>query len=337
MLQVILLILKVIGITLAVLVGLILLIVLLILLVPFRYGGSAAYPVKKDESGDGIALTASGKITWLLHFLNISISYDNTGSVVILKVLGIRIVSTAPEDVAKKEEKQRKKREKAKAKRRKRREKEKKKRKTEGKPKTEEKPIAEDKPKTEEKPKTEAKTKTEVKTRIEDKPKTEEKQKQKEKTGEKPKEKSEKKKENRVTGFIKKLGMYKDFSDDYRVRRAFKYIMGKVKTVMKRVLPGKLEGHIHYGFENPATTGKIAGLASLFLGLWGGHVEITPDFENKVIDADVKFKGKIRLAGVGIPALKVWLNRDVKYVRKEFDHLKAGTYKKPENKSEQLS
>ena len=140
-----------------------------------------------------------------------------------------------------------------------------------------------------------------------------------------------------MTGFIKKLGMYKDFSDDYRVRKAFKYIMGKVKTVMKRVLPGKLEGHIHYGFENPATTGKIAGLASLFLGLWGGHVEITPDFENKVIDADVKFKGKIRLAGVGIPALKVWLNRDVKYVRKEFDHLKAGTYKKPENKSEQLS
>ncbi len=424
MLDFILIILKVIGITLAVLVGLILLIVLLLLLVPFRYQGEAAYPVEgendpeakgranrsrlksrvlagqeitegQEEEKTGIPLKAHGRVTWLLHALNISLDYDNTGNIVIVKLFGIKLVSTLPEDLKKKEEKARKKREKRRKKQEKQREKRRRKKekqkakrkkaaekrkkaatKTQNrgdalnkdlkgqKPKTEE--SAGTKPEIKEEVKTEAKTevkteakseaKTEAKTEAKSEAKSEAKKEAKKEAGPEAKNETEpgirygdesweengpEKKSivekiksiyNKAGGFFEKLQTYRSFSEDFRVRKALKYIWKKAVTVLKRVLPKTLQGYIEYGFDNPANTGYVSALAAMFAGRWDGHVEIKPDFEKKVLKTDIKLKGKIRLAGVGIPALKVWLNKDVKYLRTEFDNLKKGKYSPPDKR-----
>ena len=74
--------------------------------------------------------------------------------------------------------------------------------------------------------------------------------------------------------------------------------------------------------EDPATTGKILGTASAFYPLWGGNITLEPDFNEKKIEADVDFKGKIVLALLVIPAIKVWFNKDIKYIRRKVGKLK---------------
>ncbi|MCQ2496763.1 MAG: DUF2953 domain-containing protein [Lachnospiraceae bacterium] len=351
---------KIIGIALAVLVGLILLIVLLLLFVPFRYKGSAKYPNTK----------AKAKLTWLLHLLNVSVDYDENNMIMIVRFFGFKIMSTDPEDVRKKEEKERKKQEKRKAKLKKKREKLKAKREKE---KAKRKAAKEkERQKNQEQANTSAQKPSDIKDAAKkpsDKMEADKKPSEngkKEANGESASEKAakegksfddltgdeleemldgefgpasdEEKKTvvekiksiyNKAEGLFKKLNMYKDFEEDFRVRKAVKYIWEKVKLILKREMPKKLKGHISYGFDNPATTGYVTGLASVFIGLWDGHFEISPNFEQKELDADVDFKGRIRLIGILVPLAKVWFNKDVKYLRKEAGHLKDGSYKAP--------
>ena len=44
---------------------------------------------------------------------------------------------------------------------------------------------------------------------------------------------------------------------------------------------------------------------------------IDEDFENKKLEADVDLKGRIILAMLVIPAVKVWFNKNIKYIRKK--------------------
>ncbi len=101
MLHVLLLILKIIGITLLVILGLILLIILLVLFVPVRYSGDTRCKQDKTpeteeneaEESKKFDLYALAKITWLLHFVSFSFEYSDDLKYK-LKVLGIPIMKS---------------------------------------------------------------------------------------------------------------------------------------------------------------------------------------------------------------------------------------------------
>ena len=127
MLTVILTILKIIGITLAVLIGLVLLIVLLVGFVPIRYKADAKYPAeaemneevisrrKRDalmnkvrastdeednygEEKKGIPVRANVVVSWLLHFVHVSVNFDSNGLIINAKLLGLfKLYSNDPE------------------------------------------------------------------------------------------------------------------------------------------------------------------------------------------------------------------------------------------------
>ena len=120
---------------------------------------------------------------------------------------------------------------------------------------------------------------------------------------------------------LKKLNKKKnyilDMKDDERVINGVNYGKKKLFLIIKRVLPKKLKGRVAFGMDDPATTGYITGAASLFFPIWGPHFDFEPDFENKKLEADVDLKGRIILAMLVIPAVKVWFNKDIKYIRKK--------------------
>ena len=79
MISVLLIILKIIGITLLVIIGLFLFLLLLVLFVPVRYRFKGSY----DEK-----FLCKGKITWLLHFISIKIDVEER-VVTSIRILGI--------------------------------------------------------------------------------------------------------------------------------------------------------------------------------------------------------------------------------------------------------
>jgi len=79
MISVLLIILKIIGITLLIIIGLILLMLLLVLFVPVRYRFKGSYNEK---------FLCKGKITWLLHLVSVAIDVEEK-AVVSIRILGI--------------------------------------------------------------------------------------------------------------------------------------------------------------------------------------------------------------------------------------------------------
>ena len=85
MLQLILLILKIIGIVLLCLLGLFLLVLCLVLFVPVRYRIQAEWTTEPENR------VVQAKITWLLHSISATFSYKEGKFQQVIRILGIRL------------------------------------------------------------------------------------------------------------------------------------------------------------------------------------------------------------------------------------------------------
>ena len=346
MLSVILMILKIIGIVLLGLLGLVIFLLLLLLLVPVRYRGKAA----KEEN-----ITADIHATWLLHLVHFMLTYGPDGLGKKVKVFGISLKSfeTVPEKKPEEEEPENVTDETAADEAPAEAEKEvtdadakaDNKEKAEAAPeaetavkkeaedKNEEELVTkEDRGKTEEKES--AKIETEpAKTAVDRPGKAEEKAKKKkdddaEKTeqeddpdAEKPGffERLEKKKTDiaeMLNNIYNKITHYKEIIDDPRFKNGIKYALNRLLAVLKHILPRKLKGSLHYGFEDPSTTGYVTAGAGILYGPLHDYMRFEPDFENEVLEGQADFRGHVRLGTVLFIALQVILKKDCRFVYK---------------------
>ncbi|MCR5357427.1 MAG: DUF2953 domain-containing protein [Lachnospiraceae bacterium] len=299
---VLILILKIIGITLLVLVGLILLVLCLVLFVPVRYRADAA-------KGNETSLSGHARATWLLSILSAAYDYTDEKKGLTLRVFGIRLKS--------REEK-----ENLKAKHGIRHKGRTKKEKHED--------ISDDPPDY----------------TIFEYDSDEDSVKQVESLmpsvhdgndNEVPEEKEAKpkidleEKISRIYGFILRFkdrisdilsGIGKAFDsfeyysnalfNDSRNRDAISLIIKKVKRLLESIKPRRISGHLDYGSEDPANTGKVLAIASVLYPLYGPGIEINPDFENNLLSFDLKIKGRIYINVIAAVLLQLYFNRKVR-------------------------
>lgn len=109
-------------------------------------------------------------------------------------------------------------------------------------------------------------------------------------------------KKNHVQSFLEK-----DFTKR-TIQRGKKLLL----RILKTILPKKAKGNLTLGLSNPADTGVAAGAISVLLPLYNGWFHIEPDFHHQVVEGDLWFKGKIRLAVIVFPALRIILSRDLR-------------------------
>lgn len=315
---------------------------------------------EKEESGEAeeeekkqLLIKANAVVSWLLHIVHVTVDVDSTGMIINARLFGLfKIYSTDPEFVKKKEEKAKKKEEKR------RKKEEKQKQKDAAKKKDGKDSGAEEKDK-EVKEASEAKedNKPVITSEDEKNGKGEKTDKDEDTTDdtdikeseededifdpdddEEPEEGSDKYKgikgkflkikekiisiKNKISSLNKKKNYIMDMKDNERVRNGVSYAKDKFLLILKRILPKKLNGYVAFGMEDPASTGKILGTVSAFFPIWGGHVTVVPDFDNKRLEVDADLKGRIMLGLLVIPALKVWFNKDIKYIRKKVGKLR---------------
>lgn len=100
------------------------------------------------------------------------------------------------------------------------------------------------------------------------------------------------KKRNMLRRRLKLIEKYWHMSCTEKSRR---YIARYIPGVIRHILPRKIKGYIRYGFEDPSQTGMITGYLSLLPFVYQKNFYITPDFYNKVLEADFFAKGRIQL------------------------------------------
>ena len=308
MLGILLTILKIIGIILLVLIGLILLAAAVILLVPIRYHGEGA----REEK----ILSGNVKLTWLLHMISASASLSEDGTKIRVCLFGKTIYP-----------KTKKLPKKSKAKKMPKQETPKKSEKSE-KPKQQSDTVSKDvatiyepqKP-IPELPKKEKSARPDVKSKFEA-----------------IKQKLLAVKEKFIdskAGIQKiknKIDYWKNLLTSDPVKEAMGFLWKKTKGLLHHILPRRMTGRIHFGFEDPSKTGKTLAYFSMLYPFTKENLVIEPEFETEelILEGDIAFRGRIRLGYLVYVALSVVLNKNI---RRQYKRLRQGGNKDGEGRN----
>ncbi len=109
-----------------------------------------------------------------------------------------------------------------------------------------------------------------------------------------------------------------DFLRNPDNQATFKLILRQVKAILKHLLPQKLKADVVLGFDDPATTGQVLSVCSLLYMWYDDSVNITPVFEESVLEGDVELKGRIRLGTLAASVIRVLLNKNFRILLKRW-------------------
>ena len=105
-------------------------------------------------------------------------------------------------------------------------------------------------------------------------------------------------------------------------KKAISFVWEKLKRILKHGLPRKIKGYVAFGADNPATTGQVLGVLSVVYARTGMLLEIRPNFTEKQLECDVELKGRIQVFTLLVIAVKVFLNQELRKLITEFKGLK---------------
>lgn len=80
----------------------------------------------------------------------------------------------------------------------------------------------------------------------------------------------------------------------------------------------KLRGEIEFGFDDPSLTGRILALLVSVIRFMEIIFKITPYFDRKILEGELKVKGRIRGIVLLKSVLKVGFNHEVREIWKNF-------------------
>lgn len=94
-------------------------------------------------------------------------------------------------------------------------------------------------------------------------------------------------------------------------QRGIRLVWESTKSLLQHITPKKWTGYIHFGMDNPESTGKILGLIGIFGGIIGILPEIQPDFEKKIFEGKVMLKGRIYSFYLIQLLIRIWKKKEV--------------------------
>ena len=114
----------------------------------------------------------------------------------------------------------------------------------------------------------------------------------------------------KISKITNKMEMIGDLFEDEDIIEAVKRIKRYGVNGVKLLLPQKLNAKITFGFEDPYYTGKVLGWTAALIPIYGDHIDITPDFEKRILKGELKIKGRIRRYKILYLLWKVYKDKD---------------------------
>ncbi len=103
-----------------------------------------------------------------------------------------------------------------------------------------------------------------------------------------------------------------DFCTDPIHRDALHKVIRQVRYLYRHLKPKKATIRVLYGFEDPCTTGQVLAGLSVLYPFVADIAEITPDFEQKVLDGYLYAKGTVRIGCLVYALLRLVLSGHVR-------------------------
>lgn len=125
-----------------------------------------------------------------------------------------------------------------------------------------------------------------------------------------------------MKSLVEKKEKLTDFITDEAHRSTFFALIKELKRLLRFLKPKHLEADIEFGFDDPYLTGQILAALSMIYPFIGTHVEIQPDFEQKVLKGNLLISGKIRVFYVIIMLWNLIWNKNVRITIKHIRNFK---------------
>lgn len=127
---------------------------------------------------------------------------------------------------------------------------------------------------------------------------------------------------DKITLLREKKDKAADFLTDDTHVRAFRKGKTELMRLLKRLRPRRLQAEMHFGFSDPGLTGRALAALAILYPFTGDHMQITPDFEQSVLEGSIRVRGRIFLLFPAITAGKLLLSRAVRQTFRDIRNFK---------------
>lgn len=119
---------------------------------------------------------------------------------------------------------------------------------------------------------------------------------------------------DKIKRMVKRYREMKAFALDERTKAAVSLVWKQAGILLGQALPRKIRGRLHFGTEDPALTGQILGAIGIFYPLFMDNVKVEPDFEKPALEGELSLKGRLRIVTVLRIAWRLYRDKNVRYV-----------------------
>lgn len=117
---------------------------------------------------------------------------------------------------------------------------------------------------------------------------------------------------DRIKRICEKASSLRETVEDEENQKAVCLLISRVKYLLHHLRFRKFEGRLAFGFEDPATVGRMLAVLSLFYPLYGECFTITPVFDHTLFEGEIALKGHVRLIHILIAVIQLRMNKKIR-------------------------
>ncbi len=110
----------------------------------------------------------------------------------------------------------------------------------------------------------------------------------------------------------KDIRFWRRMFQDTGNKNAVELVRKEALRLLRAIRPRKIKGFIHFGFEDPATCGKVLMYLSMIYPNLPRKLVFEPSFEDTDIYGDIYIKGRVFLIVPAVSFVRLYFNKDIK-------------------------
>lgn len=116
-------------------------------------------------------------------------------------------------------------------------------------------------------------------------------------------------------GVKKAEGMYQgavEFWEKEENRKSIRLIQRQLSRLFRHIRPKKMRGEVTFGMEDPYRMGQILRAAAFLYPVYGGQITVTPVFDKTMLEGEMAFQMRLRLGTLLALAGRLMLDRTIR-------------------------
>ena len=127
---------------------------------------------------------------------------------------------------------------------------------------------------------------------------------------------------DKIKALIKKKEKLQDFLTNEIHHSAWRKLKQEIWRLLRFLKPKKLFLNLHFGFEDPSVTGKVLAALSMLYPFYLDHINLEPEFDEKILEGDAYIKGTVRGLHLLVVIWNLFFDKNIKTTYKAIKNWK---------------